>query len=314
MGLLAIVLMESAQREDCISGGGIQRCGPMNFQKAAPHGKGSGLEIGSGRLAGRVIVVMGAGTIAEGWSNGKASAAAYAREGAFVACVDHVSERAEEVAHVIESEGGRAIAITGDATKEADVANAIAKTASTFGGLHVLHNNVGFGGSSGTPDQLSLEEWNHEISTNLTSAYLGIRHAVPVMRQGGGGAIINISSLLAVRFLRSANIGYSAAKAGVEAMTRACAAAYGRDNIRVNCIRVGFSETPLIRVTLDSKGVSAERQVTEMAKSRAKVPLRGEHTDPFDIATAAVFLASDEAKHITGAILNVDGGLDCAPI
>jgi NAD(P)-dependent dehydrogenase (short-subunit alcohol dehydrogenase family) len=257
---------------------------------------------------------MGAGSIAEGWSNGKAAAFTYAREGAQVLCVDAVAERAEETAHCIEKAGGRAIAVTADATREEDVARAIATAKEVFGGLDVLHNNVGYGGSTGTPDEIPLDEWEREITLNLTSAYLGVRHAAPLMRERGSGSIINISSLLSVRFLKSPNVGYAAAKAGVEAMTRACAAAYGRDNIRVNCIRIGFSETPLVRHSLDQWGISEERKITEMSKSRAKVPLRGEHTDPFDVAKAAVFLASDDAKHITGVILNVDGGLECAPI
>lgn len=266
------------------------------------------------RLSELSVVVMGAGSVAEGWSNGKASAVAYAREGASVVCADLMAARAEETAHAIVAEGGRAIAVKADATCEHEVAAAILRAKTEFGGLDILHNNVGYGGSDGTPDKLSLEAWNQEIAINLTSAYLGIRFAAPLMRERGGGAIINISSLLAVRPLRAPNVCYAAAKAGVEAMTRACAAAYGKDNIRVNCIRIGFSETPLVRLSLDTRGIPEAQQEIEMAKSRRKVPLRGEHTDPFDVAAAAVFLASSEAKHITGVILNVDGGLECAPL
>lgn len=257
---------------------------------------------------------MGAGSVAEGWSNGKASAVAYGREGAQVVCADIVVLRAEETAHLIAQEGGSAIAVKADATSEAEVRAAVELAQSEYGGLDVLHNNVGYGGAEGAPDELSLSQWDREIAINLTSAYLGIRFAVPLMRQRGGGAIINVSSLLAVRALRQPNVSYAAAKAGVEAMTRASAAAYGADNIRVNCIRIGFSETPLVRLSLDARGIAKADHEAAMAKSRRKVPLRGEHTDPFDIAAAAVFLASKEAKHITGVILNVDGGLECAPL
>jgi hypothetical protein len=267
------------------------------------------------RLSNKSVVVMGAGSIAPGWSNGKASAVAYAREGARVACIDLVHARAEEAAQAIRGEGGEAIALQADATDEAAVAAAIAAVQAAFGGIDVLHNNVGYGGSEGAPDEISLADWQREITINLTTAYLGIRHVAPVMRKAGGGAIVNISSLLAVRPLRGApNVGYSAAKAGVEAMTRACAVAYGRDNIRVNCIRIGFSETPLLRVSLDARDIPLDKQEAAMDRSRGKVPLRAEHTDPFDVAAAAVFLASSEAKHITGVVLNVDGGLECAPI
>jgi NAD(P)-dependent dehydrogenase (short-subunit alcohol dehydrogenase family) len=257
---------------------------------------------------------MGAGSVAEGWSNGKATAVAYAREGAFVVCADLIQERADATAHIIVSEGGRAIAVRADATAAADVEATLERAEREFGSLDILHNNVGYGGVDGAPDELSLDDWNREIAINLTSAYLGIHYAVPLMRRSGGGAIINVSSLLAVRALRRPNVAYSAAKAGVEAMTRACAAAYGGDNIRVNCIRIGFSETPLVRMSMETRGISESQKSAAMAKSRRKVPLRGEHTDPFDIAAAAVFLASSDAKHITGVILNVDGGLECAPL
>lgn len=265
-------------------------------------------------LEGKNVVVMGAGSIAPGWSNGKASAASYARAGANVICVDFVQSRADDAAQAIAGEGGRVIALMADATKEQDVARVVERAEREFGRLDVMHNNVGVGGSMGAPDQIPLAAWEREISVNLTTAYLGIRHAVPAMRRAGGGVIINTSSLLAVRFLKMPSVGYSAAKAGVEAMTRACAAAYGRDNIRVNCIRIGFSETPLVELGLAVRGLTGERREQEMSKSRAKVPLRGEHTNPFDVGAAAVFFASEGARHITGAVLSVDGGLECSPV
>jgi len=255
---------------------------------------------------------MGAGSIAPGWSNGKACAVAYARAGGSVACVDRRRESAEETAELIRAFGGDSVAIEADATIEADAHRAVATAVDALGGLDVMHNNVGVGGTSGAPDDIPPDAWDREIAQNLTSAYLGIRAAVPALRACGGGAIINTSSLLAVRFLRRPTVAYSAAKAGVEALTRSSAVAYGPQNIRVNCIRIGFSETPLVEAGI--RHLDAERQKREMAKSRGKVPLRGEHTSPFDVAATAVFLASDDAQGITGAIFNVDGGLDCAPI
>lgn len=266
------------------------------------------------RLQGLSTVVMGAGSVAEGWSNGKACAVSYAREGAAVTCVDIRFERAQATAEAIIAEGGRAIAVQADATREVDVAAAIAAARAAFGGPDILHNNVGYGGVEGTPEQIAPADWQREIDINLASAYLGIRCAAPLMRAAGGGAIINISSLLAVRPLRAPNVVYAAAKAGVEALTRSCATAYGRDNIRVNCIRIGFSETALVWRSLKARGIAEDQQEAAMQRSRGKVPLRGEHTDPFDVAAAAVFLASHEAKHITGVILNVDGGLEGAPV
>lgn len=267
-----------------------------------------------GRLEGKVAVVVGAGTVAPGWSNGKACAVRYAREGAAVVCADVSHERAEETVRKIANEGGQAVAVGCDATKELDVKRAVDAACSQYGRLDIMHNNVGVGGSSGLPDRIAPELWDREVAQNLTTAYLGIRCAAPVMREQGGGVILNISSLLAVRFLSRPTAGYTAAKAAVEALTRACAAGYGRDGIRVNCIRIGFSETPLIRLGLERRYALPEEQDAAMNKSRAKVPLRNEHGDPFDVANAAVFLASDEAKHLTGIILGVDGGLECAPI
>ena len=263
-------------------------------------------------LSGKVIVVVGAGAIGDGWGNGKASAVAYARAGAAVGCVDHQLDRAEATCALIAAEGGTAMAIQADATQEADMQAVVDRTMHQFGRLDVMHNNVGVGGTVGGPDQITPEQWDREIAQNLTTAYLGVRCAVPVMREQGGGVITNISSTMAVRFLRRPSVAYTASKAAVEALTRSCAAAYGRDNIRVNCIRIGISETPLI--TLALRGLSDEQAATEMDKSRAKVPLRAEHGDAFDVAEAVLFLASDRAKYISGVILNVDGALECAPV
>ncbi len=266
------------------------------------------------RLADKAVLLVGAGSVGPGWSNGKASAVSYAREGAAVVCVDHILGRAEETAQIITDEGGRAIALRADATSEHDVQMAVDRTIAEYGKLDVLHNNVGVGGTTGAPDSISPEDWHREIDLTLNSAYLGTRCAVPAIRQSGGGSILNISSTMAIRFFRRPSVAYAAAKAAVEAMTNACSVAYGRDNIRVNCIRIGLSETPIVEMALKSRNLGEDREAAEMAKSRAKVPLRGEHGDPFDIAAAAVFLASDEAKYISGVVLNVDGSLANAPM
>jgi hypothetical protein len=263
---------------------------------------------------GRTVVVVGAGAITSGWSNGRACAVTYAERGATVVCVDYVLERAEETAHLITEAGGRAIALRADATVEADLQAVVEGTLAETGRLDVMHNNVGVGGTSGTPDQVALEDFNREVAQNFTTAYLGIRLAVPVMRRQAGGVILNTSSLLAVRFLARPMVAYGAAKAAVEALTRSCAAAYGRDNIRVNCLRVGFSETPLAVSAIDARGLSPEEREAALDTTRRKVPLRREHGSAFDVARAAAFLASDDARHLSGVILNIDGALECAPI
>lgn len=264
-----------------------------------------------GNLDGRTVIVAGAGAQSSGWSNGSACAVTYAERGATVVCVDYVLERAEETAHLI---GDRAIALRADATDEDDLRDAVERALTETGRLDIMHNNVGAGGSVGAPDQVTLAEFQREIAQNMTSTFLGTRLAVPVMRAVGGGVILNTSSLLAVRFLARPVTAYSSAKAGVEALTRSCAAAYGRDNIRVNCLRIGFSETPLAVSALDANGVMGAERESALDRTRRKVPLRQEHGSPFDVARAAAFLASDDARHLSGVILNIDGALECAPI
>ena len=228
-------------------------------------------------------------------------------------CADLHLSRAEETAQIIADEGGIAIADPGRCDRPSRRCGAvIAEAVGRFGRLDVMHNNVGVGGTGGLPDQIEPAAWARRSIRTSPPRTSGIRCAVPALRASGGGSIVNISSLLAVRFLRRPTAGYTAGKAAVEALTRACAAGYGRDGIRVNCIRIGFSETPLILTALQH--LPDEVQQRELDKSRAKVPLRGEHGDPFDVAAAAVFLASDDAKHISGAILDVDGALNAAPI
>ncbi|HVY85874.1 MAG TPA: SDR family oxidoreductase [Caulobacterales bacterium] len=266
------------------------------------------------RLKGKVALVIGAGAAAGGWSNGKAAAVAYARAGASVAAVDLDAARAGETVALIEREGGEAFPLLADATKGVDVAKAVEAAQKRFGRIDIVHNNVGVGGGFGAPDVLTEEGWKRELSVTLDSAFLGIKYGVPALRESGGGAIINISSTLAVRLMRKCYAAYTVAKAGVEALTRSCALAYGPENIRVNCIRIGFSETPLMLAGLERRGLSLEERERELAKSRAKVPLRHEHTTPWEIAAAAVFLASDEAKGVTGVVMNVDGGVELAPI
>lgn len=265
-------------------------------------------------LSGQVAVVVGAGSSGDGLSNGQACALAYAIAGASVLCVDNNADRANETVQLIENNGFQARGVRADATDEAEMSTVIETAMDSFGRVDIMHNNVGVGGSSGAPDQIAKAEWDREIAQNLSSAYLGMRVAVPALRASNGGVIINTSSLLAVRFLKRPSVAYTTAKAAVEALTRASAIAYARENIRVNCIRIGFSETPLIKLALDERGITGDEADQAMQRSRSKVPLRQQHTSPCDVATAAAWLASDASRGITGVILNVDGGLEGAPI
>jgi NAD(P)-dependent dehydrogenase (short-subunit alcohol dehydrogenase family) len=231
-----------------------------------------------------------------------------------VICADRLLASAEETAALIRAEGGKAVPAVTDATDEASMNELVARTLRDTGRLDVMHNNVGGGAALGGPDMIAPDRFQRDVALNLMSAYLGVRVAVPVMQRLGGGVILNTSSLLAVRFLARPVAAYSAAKAGVEALTRSCAAAYGRDNIRVNCLRIGFSETPLATRHLDRKAVSGEERERMLDTTRRKIPLRREHGDAFDVARAAAFLASDDARHLSGVILNIDGAAECGPL
>ena len=265
-------------------------------------------------LEGKVAVVIGAGACGPGWSNGKACAVAYARAGASVLAVDFMLDRAEETVRIISSEGNVAQPFRADATREQDVEAAMAYAVSTLGGIDIVHNNVGMGGAGGSAHETELAVWNHELSVSLTSAFLGVRTAIPHLRARGGGAIVNASSIAAVRFMKRGRVAYSVAKAGVETLTRVCAADYGPDNIRVNCIRIGFSDMPQEHQAYEAIGIRDEALAALLAETAQRVPLRHERTQPWGIASAAVFLASEAARDITGVILSVDGGLEVATL
>jgi NAD(P)-dependent dehydrogenase (short-subunit alcohol dehydrogenase family) len=265
-------------------------------------------------LDGKVAVVLGAGACGPGWSNGNTSAVAYARAGASVLAVDYLHDRAEETVRIISSEGNLGRPFRADATCEQDVEAAMAYAVSAFGGIDIVHNNVGMGGAGGSAHETELSVWNHELAVSLTSTFLGVRTAIPHLRARGGGAIVNISSIAAVRFMKRGRVAYSVAKAGVETLTRVCAADYGPDNIRVNCIRIGFSDTPQAHQAYEAIGIRGEALTALLAQTAERVPLRHERTQPWGIASVAVFLASEAARDITGVVLGVDGGLEVATL
>lgn len=259
------------------------------------------------RLKGKIAIVFGAGSSGPGWGNGKAAAVAYAREGASVACIDLNREAAAETAGIITEEGGAAIALAADVTDLASVEACVAATASHFGRLDILHNNVGVTHMGG-PVELSEEQFEASLQLNLGSVYRCAKAAIPAMLKGGGGAIVNISSLAAIRWTGYPYFAYYATKAAVNQATIALAMQYARQGIRANCIMPGLIDTPLIYKQISTQYDSVEEMV---AARNALVPL-GQMGTAWDIANAAVFLASDEAKFITGVCLPVDGGQSCA--
>ena len=257
------------------------------------------------RLKGKTAVVVGAGqTPGETIGNGRATAMLFAREGARVLCVDRRLGSAEETVAMITTEGGEAFAFEADISREADCAALIAEAGARLGRLDILHNNVGVGAGDSSIQRLDRENWERILSVNLTGMWLTIKHALPVMKAQGGGAIVNISSVAAIA---PANIiAYEVSKAGVNKLTTSTAALNARHNIRCNAIMPGLMDTPMaVQGYSASRGESVE---TIRAARNARVPLGGKMGEAWDTAFAALFLASDEAKFITGQILAVDGG------
>ena len=271
---------------------------------------------GLGRMAGKVALVLGAGSSGYGelsvggtrpvWSNGAAAATLYAREGAKVVAVDLVKESAETTRAIIGGEGGEAIACAADVTKADEVASAVAEAVAVYGRIDVLHNNVGVT-IMGGPLEITEESWRRGLDLNLTSAFLACKHVLPVMLAQGKGAIVNISSAAAVMINEYPYASYYASKAGLNHFTRAMALQYAAKGIRVNAVMPGVMDTPLIYKQISGQYGS----VDEMVQARHARSPTGKMGEAWDVAYAALFLASDEAKYVNGVCLAVDGGLTC---
>lgn len=267
------------------------------------------------RFDGKVIIVSGAGAPkGPGWGNGRATALAFAAEGAKVVAVDLHADRAEETRAMIAEAGGEAIAMTADVTQPDQVATVVAGTLKAYGRIDVLHNNVGVaGGESGMIELATERAWDREISVSAKSVFLTMQAVLPTMVGQGAGVITNTSSTLAVRFIERPSLAYTAAKAAVEAMTQSVAVSHGPKGIRVNCLRIGFMDTPLNRSGWSQRIGDQEALEQAMAASASVVPL-GRMGTGRDSAAAALFLASDAASYLNGVILPVDGGVELAPI
>jgi NAD(P)-dependent dehydrogenase (short-subunit alcohol dehydrogenase family) len=260
-----------------------------------------------GKLSGRVALVFGAGSSGPGVGNGKAAAIAYARAGAAVVCVDLVQSAAEETRDLIVDEGGTATAEVADVTRAADVEAVVDKALARFDRIDVLHNNVGIG-CRGGPVEITEEVWHRVLDTNLTSVFLTTKYVLPIMVRRGSGVITNISSVASIRYGGYPMIGYAATKAAVNQFTSCLALQYARQGIRANAILPGFMNTPMI---VPSMTALSGGNLDAALAFRDRVCPTGKMGDAWDVAHAAVFLASDEAKYITGACLVVDGGLSC---
>lgn len=259
------------------------------------------------RLKDKVALVFGAGSAGDGWGNGKAAAAAYAREGAKVVCVDVSAQAAEATCRVVEEEGGIAIARTADVTRADRIDAVVADSLEAFGGrIDILHNNVGINVPGGAAEATE-ESWRKVMDINATGVFLTCKAVLPVMERQRAGAIVNVSSLAAIRWTGYPYISYYASKAAVNTYTRAVAVEFADRGIRANTVMPGVMDTPHVRQQIQGYHGSADEM---KAKRDAVSPMKRQGT-AWDVAWASVFLASDEAQYITGVELPIDGGLHC---
>jgi NAD(P)-dependent dehydrogenase (short-subunit alcohol dehydrogenase family) len=265
-------------------------------------------------LNGKVAFVAGAGSVAEGWGNGRATAVLMARQGAKVFGTDYSAEALAGTTAAMEKEGHQQwTPYQADMTRSEAVQNAVDECVRRHGRIDILVNNVG-GSAPGTPVSLSVEDWDAQMDRNIKTAFLGCKHVLPVMERqfeadGKGGAIVNVSSIASMSFQVGGrvHVAYAASKAGLEAFSRATAIAYVKKGIRVNTVVVGMMNTPLVAQRLTKQlGISNPKELE--AKRNALVPM-GRMGEAWDIAHAILFLASDEAGYITATQLVVDGGV-----
>ena len=265
----------------------------------------------SGRLDGKVAIVTGAGqTPGEEIGNGRATAILFAREGARVVLVDRDPDSAEDTRDAIAEEGGAAIVAEGDVSVEADCQRFVAAAVEQFGRLDVVHNNVGIAAGDGWAEWIEIEAWERIMRVNAGSALLMAKAALPVMKEQESGSITNVSSIASVvagaEMLRNPPLGYKSSKAAMNAITHALAGAYAPHGIRVNAILPGLINTPMgVDAVAGALGIDREEYVRMRNEA---VPLKGGMGRAWDVANAALFLASDEARFITGVLLPVDGG------
>ncbi len=259
------------------------------------------------RLKDKVAIVTGAGSIGPGWGNGKAAAVLYAREGAKIFATDINLEAAEETKAIIAGEGGDCATCLADVTHLESVQAMVEKCVATYGRIDILHNNVGIP-EVGGPEEITEENWDRLFDINVKSMFLTCKFVIPQMRKQGSGAIVNISSVASIRAIGYPCVSYCASKGAVNQLTQSIAVQYADQGIRVNCVLPGLMHTPMVAHFVTS-GYGGD--VEEMNKKRdAQVPM-GHMGNAWDVAHAALFLVSDEARYVTGVQLVVDGGLTC---
>jgi NAD(P)-dependent dehydrogenase (short-subunit alcohol dehydrogenase family) len=250
------------------------------------------------RLSGKVAIVTGAGSRAAGVGNGKATSILFARAGARVVLVDERPEWAEQTRRRIAQEGGEAIFVEGNVADSESCRQIVERAQDSYGAVHILVNNVGVTGPAGNAVEVDPEAWDRAMRINVGSMMLMAKHAIPAMIAAGGGSIVNLSSVSGL-LAGHPSLLYPTSKAAVIGLTRSMAAHHGRQGIRVNAIAPGMVYTPMVA----SRGMTPE--LREARRLRSLLQTEG---TAWDIAAAALFLASDESRWITGLVLPVDAG------
>jgi NAD(P)-dependent dehydrogenase (short-subunit alcohol dehydrogenase family) len=260
----------------------------------------------SGRLQDKVAIVTGAGSVGPGWGNGRATAVRFAEEGAKIFAVDRNPDSAAETVERVKAAGGEIVVERCDVTDNASVAAMVAACVARYGRVDVLVNNVG-GSAHGGPVEMPEEVWDAQVDFNLKSVFLTCKHVLPIMEEQKSGAIVNVASTSGIRFTGAFQVGYAATKAGVIQLSRVVAVQYAKKGIRVNTVVPGQLHTPMVEARLAKQRAGGD--IEALLKQRlARIPV-GFAGDGRDTANAALFLASDEARFITGTEIVVDGGM-----
>ncbi len=258
------------------------------------------------RFKSKIAIVTGAGCVAAGWGNGRAMAVRLAEEGAKVLAVDRDQARLDETLSLAGEAAASITTCICDVTDSSSVKAMVQTCLQAWGVPDILINNVG-GSAPGGPIQLSEQDWDSQIDINLKSVFLTCKHVLPHMVERGSGAIVNVASTSGLRWTGSAQVAYAASKAGVIHLSRVVAVQHAPDGIRVNTVVPGQLHTPMVQARLARQRTGGDVE-TLLASRVRRIPL-GFMGDGRDTASAALYLASDEARFVTGTELVVDGGM-----
>ena len=260
----------------------------------------------SGRLQNRIAIVTGAGSVGPGWGNGRATCVRFAEEGAKIFAIDRDPDKTAETVERVTAVGGEIVTYQCDVTSNESVAAMVKACVDRFGRIDVLVNNVG-GSAHGGPVDMPEEVWDAQVDYNLKSVFLTCKHVLPILERQKSGAIVNVASTSGIRFTGAFQVGYAATKAGVIQLSRVVAVQYAAKGIRVNTVVPGQLHTPMVEARLARQRAGGDvKALLEQRQKRIPIGFMG---DGRDTANAALFLASDEARFITGTEIVVDGGM-----